>query len=131
MPNRFMRKAITVVASLTAGGAMLFGGAGPAAAAEYPYQDWSQLAGNAAGVKFTPNGDWFEIWDNVNDGHPVEVYFNYKDVEDDWKRVGEARDGYKRIQRNVYEKLEGKPAHIYFQVCEYYVCSHPSWYRTS
>jgi hypothetical protein len=130
MSNRFTRKVIIVVASLMTTGAMLIGGAGPAAAATYPNQNWGQMPGNAAGVRFSPNGDWFEIWDNVNDGNPVEVYFNYKDVEDDWKRVGQVTDSYTKIQRNVYEDIDGKPAYIYFQVCDYYVCSNPSWYRT-
>lgn len=130
MSNSFTRKAISTVASLMTVGAVLLSGTGPAAAAAYPNQNWAQTTNNTAGVRFSPNGDWFEIWDNVKDGASAEVTFNYKDVDDEWKVAGEVTDGYTKFQRNVYEDIEGKPAYIYFAVCDAYDCSVISWYRT-
>jgi hypothetical protein len=130
MSKRLVRSVTTAVAALIAASAMLVAGAAPAAAAEIPYQDWSQTPGNTAGVKFTANGDWFEIWDNVHDDYLVTAQFHYQGVDDDWKFAGQSMTGYARVQRNVYEEIGGAPAYIYFRVCDRFGCSHPSRYKT-
>jgi hypothetical protein len=40
-------------------------------------QNWAQAPENAAGVVFHPFGDRFEVWDNVRDGIPVQVWYRY------------------------------------------------------
>ena len=126
MSDHFVRKAIALVAV----GALPLGGSGPADAATYSYQSWGQTSGNTAGVRFGPNGDWFEAWDNVNDGHTAIVRFNYQDADDDWQQIGQVKDGYAGFVHDVYEKIDGNPGYIYFQVCDRFGCSNPSWYRT-
>jgi len=42
----------------------------------------AQAPGNVAGVIFHPNGDCFEIWDNVRNGISVRVSWNYYGVKD-------------------------------------------------
>jgi hypothetical protein len=135
--TRFARRAALSIAAA----GMLLGAASPAVAAEgdedtveaaatYPYRNWSQTTNNSAGVRFTPYGDHFEIWDNVNNGGSAFVEFNYKDVNDSWKYVVSVTDGYATVQRNVYENYNGNPAYIYFRVCDYTGCSKPSYFRT-
>lgn len=98
--------------------------------AAYPYRDWAQTPGNTAGVVFRPYGDWWEAWDNSGAANTY-VQFNYKGVNDAWKNVISGRGWtYAKDQRNVYEKINGEPAYIYFRVCDNAGCSHPSWYRT-
>ncbi|MET8647370.1 hypothetical protein ABZX69_42240 [Streptomyces sp. NPDC004074] len=125
-----VRKHITAAAL----SAVLLGGAvalAPAAsAASYPNQNWSQIAGNHAGVVFHPYGDKFEIWDNLHDGYMVWVEYNYKGVSDKWKLVGSEVDKHVTYSHNVAESINGKPAYIYFRVCDSWGCSKPSWYRT-
>jgi hypothetical protein len=74
---------------------------GPAASAsrhiatceQMPYQDRTQVRGNAAGVVFVPKYDNFKIWDNDRDGYDVHVWFNYAGVKDFWKPVPDVDDG--------------------------------------
>jgi hypothetical protein len=42
----------------------------------------AQAPGNVAGVIFHPNGDCFEIWDNVKNNIRVRVSWNYYGVKD-------------------------------------------------
>ncbi|MFD8354924.1 hypothetical protein ACFV1X_39150 [Streptomyces coelicoflavus] len=125
------RKSAAVTAGLMCASSVLLAGAAPASAASYPYRNWSQTSNNSAGVVFRPSGDYFEIWDNVRGSGGAYVEFNYKNVKDKWKWIGRSVDGKPAtFQRNVYEKINGKPAYIYFRVCDYSGCSKPSWYRT-
>jgi hypothetical protein len=72
-----------------------------------PYQDRTQVAGNAAGVVFVPKGDKFKIWDNVRDDDNVEVLFNYAGVDDFWKPVDQVDDGAQGTKkRNVSERFK-------------------------
>lgn len=133
-----IRKHLTAVARATT----LLGSAialAPAAgAASYPYQNWSQLPSNTAGVVLHPYGDEFEIWNNVNDGTAVYARYNYKDVSDSWKNVGTVYGGsHATFSHNMYESINGKKAYIYFEVCRIYetprprtVCSSAAYYRT-
>jgi hypothetical protein len=62
------------------------------------YSNEAQASGpggelNAAGVRFTPRGDKFTIWDNQADGRRVTVLWNYAGVNDRWKLAGEPNDG--------------------------------------
>lgn len=102
-----------------------------AGAAGYPNQNWARTSGNSAGVVFHPYGDQFEIWDNVHDASATWVAYNYKGVNDSWKRVGRVVDGHQTVSHNLYESINGKPAYIYFEVCDTVKgCSKASWYRT-
>jgi hypothetical protein len=49
--------------------------------------DRAQAPGNVAGVIFHPDGDCFEIWDNVKNGVKVRVSWNYYGVKDRVKAV--------------------------------------------
>lgn len=129
MSKRLVRSVTAAVVALVAAGTMLVAGAAPAAAAA-PHQNWSQTPGNTAGVRFTSNGDWFEIWDNVNDDYLVTAQFHYEGVDDDWTFAGQAMNGYNRVQRNVHEKIGGLPAFIYFRVCDRFGCSQSSLWGT-
>jgi hypothetical protein len=126
-----VRRHLTAAAAATAllGSALALAPA--AGAATYPYQNWSQTSQNSSGVVFHPYGDKFDVWDNVRDDTRADVYFNYKGVSDSWKHVGYVYNGHTTITRNVYESINGKPAYIYFEVCDgVRGCSTPSWYRT-
>jgi hypothetical protein len=48
--------------------------------------DRAQAPGNVAGVIFHPDGDCFEIWDNVKNGKRVRVSWNYYRVADRVKK---------------------------------------------
>lgn len=43
--------------------------------------------------------------------------------------MGKVTDGYAKFQRNLSETVDGKPAYIYFRVCDRFGCSNPSWYK--
>jgi len=124
-----MRKAAAVAVASMAASAALLSIAGPAAAA-YPEQNWTQLPGNAAGGKFTANGDLFEVWDNVDNDSGAWVEFNYRDIADDWKTAVYVLDGYSYTNYNLQEKIDGKRTAIYFRVCSNGACSNPSWQWT-
>ena len=47
----------------------------------------AQAPGNVAGVIFHPNGDCFEIWDNVKNSISVRVSWNYHGIRDRVKKV--------------------------------------------
>ena len=66
----------------------------PAAAQAYPYRDWVRVGGedNIAGAVFRPGDDSFQIWDNLRDGVPVTLGWNYKNIRDRWKWL-EPQDG--------------------------------------
>ncbi|MCT2590134.1 hypothetical protein LHJ74_09450 [Streptomyces sp. N2-109] len=104
------RRALTTAAVAAAAAGLVLSTA-PQSAAATPYRNWNQAPSNAAGVKFTPCGDVWELWDNVNDNQYARARFHYKGVDDTWKYPIAVADGYTRTQRNVYEKY-----HIYFQV---------------
>ena len=125
-----MRKAAVVAVASMAASAALLNIAGPAAAATYPEQNWTQLPGNAAGGKFTANGDRFEVWDNVDDDMGAWVEFNYKGIDDDWKEAIYVLDRYAATNYNLQERIDGKRTAIYFRVCSNGACSVPSWQWT-
>jgi hypothetical protein len=85
---------------------------------QVPYRERTQARAadgrpNAAGVVFQPKGDRFKVWDNLDDGKPVDVYFNYAGVADKWKFVISPVDGGSAsVIRNVSERYK----RICFQV---------------
>ncbi|MFE4336523.1 hypothetical protein ACFRQM_46445 [Streptomyces sp. NPDC056831] len=140
--NARKRLAIPAAAMALAGGLVLIGAGSPAGAAtseavtlapnvDVPYRNWAQTSGNTAGVVFHPYGDKFEIWDNVRNAQSVWVAYNYKGVNDAWKRAGSVRDQHRTVSHNLFESINGKPAYIYFKVCDTVKgCSKSSLYRT-
>jgi hypothetical protein len=83
-----------------------------------PYSERTQAKAddgrpNAAGVVFQPEGDKFKVWDNLDDGKPVSVYFNYAGVADKWKFVISPVDG---RATSVIRNLNERYRHICFQV---------------
>jgi hypothetical protein len=85
---------------------------------QVPYSERTQARApdgrpNAAGVVFEPEGDRFKVWDNVADGHEVELYFNYAGIKDRWKFIFAPLDGHNDwVIRNLNERYK----HICFQV---------------
>jgi hypothetical protein len=70
-------KSTGIMAALAAG--TVLASAAPASAGTVPYQNWTQMAGNVAGIKFNPTGDKFTIWDNIHgDGHPAYGWVSYR-----------------------------------------------------
>jgi hypothetical protein len=103
--------AVALVAAVTAFAASPASAVNPA---DYPTRDRTQTHNNSAGVIFHPYGDKFEIWDNVKDGGPVYVWYNYVGIDDKWKMVqSEGRHSMKR--RNLAENRQ-----IYFWVADAY-----------
>ena len=85
---------------------------------QVPYSERTQARAadgrpNAAGVVFQPEGDRFKVWDNLDDGKPVDVYFNYAGVADKWKFVISPVDGH---STSVIRNLKERYKHICFQV---------------
>jgi len=56
-------------------------------AAAQNISDRAQAPGNVAGVIFHPQGDCFEIWDNVKNRTRVSVSWNYYGIKDRVKKV--------------------------------------------
>lgn len=81
------------------------------AAGAIPSQQSVRAPGNVAGVQFHPYGDYFEIWDNMRDGKPAWVKWNYVGIDDGWKTVTQ-RGGHGRHRVNMAEY----PHQIYFRV---------------
>ena len=79
-------------------------------ASAWTWSDRTQTQHNYAGVVFHPNGDCFEIYDNVNNDKRVRVSWNYVGVDDKIKFAYSAR---KRTLRCPRIK---EPAEIYFKV---------------
>ncbi|MFF0738850.1 hypothetical protein ACFYVL_00475 [Streptomyces sp. NPDC004111] len=106
------RRALLAVGAVVSAAGLLLTTA-PQAAAAVPYRNWTQTPGNTAGVRFSPCGDWWEVWDNVkNDLRGPLVEYNYKGVNDKWKMVPVwADDNYVKGQHNVSESY-----HIYFRI---------------
>ena len=81
---------------------------------QVPYSERTQARAadgrpNAAGVVFQPEGDRFKVWDNLDDGKPVDVYFNYAGVADKWKFVISPVDGH---STSVIRNLKELQAHL-------------------
>ena len=66
-----------------------------------PIRTAAQAPQNSAGVVFHPFGDYFEIWDNVRDRIPVQVWYRYANSRH-WHRIV-SRVHYARYRRNVAE----------------------------
>ena len=85
---------------------------------QVPYSERTQAKAadgrpNAAGVVFQPEGDVFKVWDNLDDGKRVAVYFNYAGVADKWKFVLSPVDGHgTSVIRNLRERYR----HVCFGV---------------
>jgi hypothetical protein len=82
------------------------------------YRNWAQTPGNAAGVVFHPNGDYWEVWYNRGGDAPsaVNVEFNYKGVNDRWKTVVQqivVGKTHFAVRRNVLEHRR-----IFFRITE-------------
>jgi hypothetical protein len=92
----------------------LLAAATPAAAYEIRYQDWSRVPDNSAGAVFHPNGDLFEVWDNVKDGVPVWVEWNYKGIRDRWKSLQTTK------RHQIFDLHLRRPNHVYFHVVSGY-----------
>jgi hypothetical protein len=79
-------------------------------ASAWTWSDRTQTQHNIAGVVFHPNGDCFDIYDNVANGKRVRVSWNYVGVNDKIKHL--YSDGRKTVRCvNMAE-----PAEIYFKV---------------
>ncbi|CAM5306207.1 hypothetical protein GCM10010329_60510 [Streptomyces spiroverticillatus] len=113
MKSRITKRRALLAAGAAASAAGLLLTTAPQAAAAVPYRNWTQTAGNSSGVRFSPCGDWWEVWDNVkNDLRGPLVEYNYKGVKDDWKVVPVwADDNYVKRQFNMNEKY-----HVYFRI---------------
>jgi hypothetical protein len=72
--------------------------------------DRTQTQHNLAGVVFHPNGDCFEIYDNVANGKRVRVSWNYVGVADKVKYA--YSDGWRTLRCPRITE----PAEIYFKV---------------
>jgi hypothetical protein len=84
--------------------------AAPATAQAIPSRNSARTPSNAAGVVYHPNGDFFEIWDNVRDGKSVVVKWNYVGIDDRWKTVkSHARHAF-------YQRAIAEPRWIYFRI---------------
>jgi hypothetical protein len=95
-----MLVAVTVTASAIA----------TSSALAWTWSDRARTQHNYAGVVFHPNGDCFEIYDNVANGKRVRVSWNYAGVKD---KVKFAYSAGKRTLRcpNIKE-----PAEIFFKI---------------
>jgi hypothetical protein len=106
------RVALAAVIGATAAGAFT---ASPASAYDIRYQSWSRVPDNSAGAVFRPSTDNFQVWDNVRDGVPASLAWNYKGVRDRWKFL-EPQDGAQHtFNLNLREKR-----HVYFYVSSGY-----------
>jgi hypothetical protein len=92
-----------VVAGVTA--------AAPSPASAQAVSDRTQAPGNVAGVIFHPQGDCFEIWDNVKNGIKVRVSWNYVGVDDRVKAVYSVGRHSMRCA-----KMKEFPRQVYFRV---------------
>jgi hypothetical protein len=79
-------------------------------ASAWTWSDRARTQHNYAGVVFHPNGDCFEIYDNVANGKRVRVSWNYVGVKD---KVKFAYSAGKRTLRCPKIK---EPAEIYFKI---------------
>jgi hypothetical protein len=79
-------------------------------ASAWTWSNSTQTQHNYAGVVFHPNGDCFDIYDNVDNGKRVRVSWNYVGVNDKIKFL--YSDGW-RTKRCPSVK---EPAEIYFKV---------------
>jgi hypothetical protein len=99
----------------------------PASAYDIRYQSWSRVADNAAGAVFRPSTDSFQVWDNVRDGVPASLAWNYKGVRDRWKYL-EPHDG----AQHTFDLNLRENRHVYFYVSSAYGSpSYISEYRVS
>jgi hypothetical protein len=97
--------ALVVVIAVAAVSAMA-----TSSASAWVWSDRTQTDFNYAGVVFHPDGDCFDIYDNVANGHRVRVSWNYAGVKDKVKFV------YSHGHRTVRCLHMKEPAEIYFKV---------------
>jgi hypothetical protein len=79
-------------------------------ASAWTWSDRTQTQHNLAGVVYHPNGDCFDIYDNVNNSRRVRVSWNYVGVDDKIKFL--YSDGHRTTR---CPKIK-EPAEIYFKV---------------
>lgn len=89
--------------------------ASPASAYTIRYQSWSRVPDNSAGAVFRPSTDSFQVWDNVRDGVPASLAWNYKGVRDRWKYL-EPHDG----AQHTFDLNLSEKRHVYFFVSSAY-----------
>jgi hypothetical protein len=102
------RQRLASIALTCAAGALA---ATPASAYEIRYQDWSRVPDNSAGAVFRPYNDSFQVWDNVRDGVPASVSWNYKGIRDRWKSL-QPQDG----AQHTFDLNLREGRHVYFHV---------------